>query len=885
MPGRLPPQRALPVTVLRPPRMIGRQRELAALADAWQGGRAALLLGEPGLGKTRLLSEFAAGRRVLAVQGRPGDAGVPYATLSRLLRTAFERTRIDLPAPRRTELARVLPELAPSVPLPADGQRLLLQGAVEAVLAQACADGSASDGVIVDDLHFADDASVEMMQALVCGGVDGPLAGLRWALAQRPGEGSAAAAALRATLEEVQALSVIALAPLSVDEMAELIDSLGLPELDSAQLAPQLAKHTGGNPLYALETLKQGLASGLLRQGRLPTPISVGALIERRLKQLSDRALSLARVAAIAGVDFSIALAEEVMGVRAVELADAWSELEAAQVLREQAFAHDLVYDAVLRSVPEAIARHLHAQTAQWLTAQSGVPARIAGHRERAGDERGAADAYMEAGRAADLRLRYREAMQSFERAAALYEALQDPVAHFQARESAASEAALLDLDASEFDAVVARLFDAAPDDATRAQAMIYGLRSLEVRGDYVAMVRDATQAAALARSTGQGRIEAYALVALGSARTALQQLEQAVQDWERVSALGAELADPELEGVGHTNRGTTLYRLGHTTAAIAAFERARAVLEPAQLWLRLGLAEQQTAVVLSGCGRPHAALDAADRALRQVDRLDIALDGKASFWLARATALRQIGRLGEAIALVEEHLPAFDAQQLRMGGRLRLELTQLLIYVGRADLAGRALARALASGTLLPADRLRGRCLELQLRALRPDDGKDSVALAPAEGDAEPRLRCEMLRASAALAPVDERAVLLDQALRLAQQYELLDERPVAQALLAQQLRAAGQTHAAAELIRIAVADAEVVPAGYPPAVWVTAFEVLSAAGDAVGAARQWERANAWVESAAQGLPAPLRESFLQRNAVNRRLLETGRRSAGARA
>jgi DNA-binding SARP family transcriptional activator len=873
----VPPQRPVPVTVLRPPRMIGRQRELGALDEAWQAGRTALLLGEPGLGKSRLLAEFAAGRRVFSVQGRPGDAGVPYATLARLLRAVLERAAIELPAPRRTELARLLPELAPSVPLPADGQRLLLQGAVEGVLAQADIDGAPIEGLIVDDLHFADDASVEMLQALINAEA---LHGLRWALAQRPGEGSAAAATLRSALEEAQMLVPIALAPLTEAEMAELIDSLGLPELDSAQLAPQLARHTGGNPLFALETLKQGLASGTLPQGRLPTPVNVGALIERRLKQLSERALALARVAAVAGVDFSIALAEEVMGARAVDLADAWGELEAAQVLREDAFAHDLVYEAVLRSIPAAIARHLHAQAAEWLTARSGEPARIAGHRERAGDRRGAADAYMEAGRAADVRLRFRESMESFERAAALYEQLEDRAAHFRARESVASEAALLDLDAREYDAIVGRLLAAAPDDAARAEAMIYGLRALEIRGDYEAMVRDAAQAVALARRTGQSKIEAYALVALGSARFSLQQLDQAVQDWERVSVLGSELADPELEGVGHTNRGTTLYKLGHTNAAIAAFDRARAVLEPAQLWLRLALAEQQTAVVLAGSGRPQAALDAADRALLQVERLDIALDGKASFWAVRAMALRQIGRLGEAMALIEGHLPAFDAQQLRMSGRLRLELTQVLIYLGRADLARRVLSQALATRNLLPTDQQRARYLELQLRALGRTHGKGDTAIATREAAAETRGRCELLRAAAALAPVSERAGLLDEALRLAQQCEFLDERPAAQALLAQHLHAVGQTHAAAELIRIAVADADVVPAGYPPAVWVTAFNVLSAAGDPAGAARQLERASAWVELAVQGLPGPLRESFLQRNPVNRVLVQAARRT-----
>lgn len=514
-----PPLRPVPVTLLRPPRMIGRQRELAALAAAWAEGRAALLLGEPGLGKSRLLAEFAAGRRVLGVQGRPGDAGVPYATLSRLLRTILERAPIELPAPRRTELARLLPELSPALPLPADGQRLLLQGAVEAVLAQAQAEGALADGLIIDDLHFADEASVEMLQALICSSAPATAA-LRWALAQRPGEGSPAATALRAALAEAQALDAVPLAPLTINEMAELIDSLGLPELDSAQLAPQLTRHTGGNPLYALETLKQGLASGLLQQGRLPTPVNVGALIERRLKQLSERALALARVAAIAGVDFSIALAEEVMGVRAVELADAWSELEAAQVLRENAFAHDLVYDAVLRSVPGAIARHLHAATAEFLETRGGTPGRLAEHWIQAGRDDRAGPMLVEAAALAYRATRPAEAAVALERALAL-RGWTDAAARFAAASSRCE--ALFDVDlGTSLSHALEQLDVHAQTEAQRTTALRLRAQVALYRGDD-AQARDlGQQAAAIAARTGDDieYLVARSVAARGAART-----------------------------------------------------------------------------------------------------------------------------------------------------------------------------------------------------------------------------------------------------------------------------------------------------------------------------------------------------------------------------
>ena len=113
---------------------------------------------------------------------------------------------------------------------------------------------------------------------------------------------------------------------------------------------------------------------------KLPAPTHVGQLIERRLDQLSAPALRLARVAALAGQDFTVELAATVLGQHALDIADAWRELEAAQVIRNNAFAHDLIYEATLRTVPQAIARVMHKDIAHFLDAHDAQPARIAGH-------------------------------------------------------------------------------------------------------------------------------------------------------------------------------------------------------------------------------------------------------------------------------------------------------------------------------------------------------------------------------------------------------------------------------------------------------------------------------------------------------------------------
>ncbi len=225
----LPARRAVvPASLIRPPRLVGREAELQALDHAWSARRVFLLVGEAGIGKSRLMQEFAAGRAgVLAISARPGDAGIAYAVLARLLRALLAEHGVAVDSRRAHELALVLPELGQPVALAGQAQRLLLLRAVDATLVDAVAAGL--HAVVVDDLHFADDASIEFLQSLV---QSDTLATLLWGFAQRPAEASAAVTQMRRALEEAGRIEAVALQPLDLAQLTTLIESLGLPELD-----------------------------------------------------------------------------------------------------------------------------------------------------------------------------------------------------------------------------------------------------------------------------------------------------------------------------------------------------------------------------------------------------------------------------------------------------------------------------------------------------------------------------------------------------------------------------------------------------------------------------------------------------------------------------
>ncbi len=857
-----------PVTILRPPRLVGRDTELAAMAAAWDAHVAFLLLGEAGMGKSRTLAEFANGRpRTIVTQARPGDAGVPYATLARLLRTAMAGKPPALAVALRSELARVLPEVQPASAAAVNGQRLPLQHAIEAVLLDVQRDGVR--GILLDDLHFADDASVEMLRTILGGERE---IDLRWGFAQRTGEPAAATQALRDSLEDAFGLSTVALDPLDVAQMAVLVDSLGLPDVDGRGIAERLVRHTGGNPMFALETLKHVLVAGG-PAGQLPRPTSVGALIERRLRQLSPPAIALARVAAVAGVDFSIEMAEHVLKTTAVALADAWNELETAQVLRGAAFAHDLVFEATVKSLPAAIAMHTHASIAEWLERADGEPARIAAHWEAStARERALPWLRQAADRALDT-MRPREGIEFLVRAAALEATTTTPSQAFASLAKIVDNRIMFDL-GFDLQPLLDRLDELAVEPRDRVHA-------LQTRVDYHMMHKERLdealalqrRAAALAAEVGWDWLRVAGTLNVAVLHAMLGDHEDAARVTEGLlpEARRWPVAEERCTLLGKA--GYVLNRAGQVQRAAALFDESVADALACGSHAAAISALGNAAHARLRLGQPDKALDA----IARTDALCAAHDGvegasDSNHYMA-AMALRLLGRYDEALVRVHA---AMDVMRARVAYDLsstfvvRAEIWLDLGQHARA-LQDRAQAKREARAPIKEHEVL---LLDLRLAAGRnagADDathGRDLVAR-----DAFPYQRhCASLRRVDLVAPEEGLALARD-ALAAARQAGFRGLEASALSRVARGEVQAGDAGRAVKHARLSIvaADGHGTDDLSWPAIVRNAALVLQQAGLVDEARQLVARGTAWLrETAERHVPPEFRDSFLNRNAVN---------------
>lgn len=895
--GALSVGNAVPASVLRPPRMIGREHELAQLAQGFAGGLVVAVIGEAGLGKTRLLQECAQAQAGLVhVSARPGDAGVPFASLARLLRavTALAPSPPALEDSTRREIARVLPEFDSAAPrVGGEGQRLVLQRAVKALLASQ----QNLTGLLVDDLHFADPASLDMLLTLIdaTGSSDGQReAGLtaapplRWALAYRPAEAGSPLHGLHDALVEQVRLQPLALAPLDEAALAALVDSLRLPGVDGRTLAPGLRQRTGGNPLFVLETLKQAWVERTLHSladaQQLPRPLSVGRLIQRRVGQLSPAALALARVASIAGLDFEIALAEQVLGVTAMQFADALNELEAAQVLRGDAFAHDLVFEAVQASVPATIAARTHGQVAAWLEARAGEPARVAEHWIAAQQGLRALPWLQLAADAARRALRAKEYVAFMERKSRIEEQADLAEAAFISLLAAAEEFVNVDLDAAVSSTHCDRLDRLASTPAQRAEALLQRGHLHQQRGEYERaehLARAALNASVVLSDTALTvrcrRALSVACVMGNRFGEASQQLEACIA-WVDQHSGDAERSEAHGDlAVMYDNLGRLEDALPHHRLAYDLSRRCG------------NLSNASTACSNYACNRLDAGqLAAAEQSLQQGQQLLAAYDGfgahTGTLQVLRALCLCHLGRYADALVQAELGVASTLRYQPGRADNARVRLASCWWHLGQSARLGQQLDAV----TVDAQSDLSVRVMHARLSSWHANARDASaasieaarqalLATAASLGDDRPDLRLPL---AIDLAAGAEPELALRQLDAIRAEAERIGHWGV---VLAAHIRAAGAATACdphrarrEALAALALADqGRQTTSSLPAELWLNAGRALAAAGDAAKSAEVLTQGRAWLQTTArEQVPEPFRDSFLHRNPVNRELL-----------
>ncbi|MFP2932895.1 ATP-binding protein [Pyxidicoccus sp. 3LG] len=419
----------LPLSVLRPPVLVGREKEWARMEAAWDAGQIIFLCGEPGVGKTRLAHDFAASKGTYYTQeGRPGEQHILYATHIRFSRQMLaKQPDLALEPWVRREMARLMPELAgpEGVPPPMEDEAdrgRFLDASCE-FLRGLC---SGIDTLVTDDVQFMDPATAvfgELLMSREHAPGPQPRRFARFLDTMRMDELRPEIAERVHLLQAAGLAVVIELQPLGAEAVGELLGSLELPGAEP--LTEDVLRYTGGNPLFIMETLRNLLETGGLERGWPEQVLPSGRvrqLIQQRLQRLSPPALQMARVAALARMDFSLELAGEVLELNPLSLADPAAELEAAQILRGERFTHDLLFEAVRESVPRALAALLHRRLAVALEQRKVSPANIAQHWLEGGVPRRAAPFLVAEANAQTAELRHEEAALLYHRAAALME-------------------------------------------------------------------------------------------------------------------------------------------------------------------------------------------------------------------------------------------------------------------------------------------------------------------------------------------------------------------------------------------------------------------------------------------------------------------------------
>jgi ATP/maltotriose-dependent transcriptional regulator MalT len=386
--------------------LVGRAEELGALDRALserdQGHAGAIaLIGEPGIGKTSLLAALAAqaeglGHLVLSGSAAEMERDLPFSVfvdaLDEYLRGLGPRSLAGLSEDVRIELVHVFPslsQLASTSEVALQHERYRAHHAVRALLEHL--GGRQPLVLVLDDLHWADPASVEMLGALLRRPPAAPVL-IAAALRPRP-----MPERLWAALERAGRAGVLTRVDLGALTRAEAREVLG-DEVDSSE-ADALYEESGGNPFY-LEQLARSREHGApaVPSSEVPVagmsvPPAVAASLSGELAILPDMVRLVLQGAAVAGDPFEPELAAAAAGTSEAVALDAIDELllfdlvRTTDVPRRFRFRHPLIRRVIYETTPGGWRIGAHERCAETLGTRGATAVARAHHVERSARE------------------------------------------------------------------------------------------------------------------------------------------------------------------------------------------------------------------------------------------------------------------------------------------------------------------------------------------------------------------------------------------------------------------------------------------------------------------------------------------------------------------
>ncbi len=710
-------------------RFVGREEELQLLLSRWERvrdgeGQVVLVLGEPGIGKTRLLDEFrgqieAQRHSWIECGGAPFFVNTPFYATTQMLRQglglmegddlsddAFDRVRQgfapdlvggnDIVPLVAEVLGLSVPKDYPPLQLAPDRRRRQLLSALTAWVFNGRA--STPLVLVVEDLHWIDPSTLEMLQTLVDQGATAPVLLIGTARPEFRPTWTPRGHHAQITLNRLNSRQTRELVMAAISE-AGLADGI----IDAVVM------RTDGVPLFA-EELTRLILDGQAQAETHNIPPTLLDSLATRLDRLG-RAKQVAQLASVLGREFSYELLHAVSPAPEAQLQADLESLVDAELIYARGtppeasyrFKHALMQDAAYMALLKSRRRELHGRVARTLAAGSGTrgvvrPEVLARHWTEAGETAAAIAAWKAAGEEAVARRAFKEAEFGYRQAVDLISGLP------QSNERDAIE---LELQGALNRVLQLTLGYAAPDTmkaAARSRALaektgsvaqlireeLRVWRSTFTAGDYAAAARQNERILQLAeREPDRHDRIVVALHAEVQGRFYTGDLKGADEHFERLSPM----IDPVGQKSAQANNliaigvaSLAAWVMGRSDVAEARLVRARSVAEATGNPYDFALTLHFHGVVNGSMRKASLAQDSASQLLILCEENGFAYLGD----LARGTlgsSIALLGQVSEGVGLLRRALLGFEVSGARVGITYFIaQLSAVLALSGELD-------------------------------------------------------------------------------------------------------------------------------------------------------------------------------------------------------